>query len=87
MQGTLDVSKLHSSDVCHVDKEGHTLLILAAKHGHDNLVQHLVRMEKCPLDYRQMKVGGHDCGKEEGGEGEGDREGGGGGGEKGGRLN
>ena len=78
------MSKLHSSDVCHVDKEGHTLLILAAKHGHDNLVQHLVRMEKCPLDYRQMKVGGHDCGKEE-------EEGGGGGeqrgGEKGGRLN
>ena len=56
MQGTLDVSKMYASDVCQVSVQGNNLLILAAKNGHAHLLSQLVKIENCPLDYRQMEV-------------------------------
>lgn len=56
IQGTLDGTKLHPSDVCQVTQDGNTLLILAAKYGHAQLLSQLVLIDDCPLDYQQMKV-------------------------------
>ena len=55
-QGTLQTGRLYPSDVCQTNSEGYTLLMLVAKHNHEALLRDLVKIEKCPLDYRQMKV-------------------------------
>jgi len=53
--GTLNVSRLYPSDACVVTSNGCTLLMQAAKNNQEALLKELVKMEMCPLDYRQMK--------------------------------
>ena len=55
-QGTLQTGQLYPSDVCLVNSEGYTLLMLAAQHNHEALLRDLLKMDRCPLDYRHMMV-------------------------------
>ena len=39
-----------------MNSEGYTLLMLAAQHNHEALLRDLLKIDKCPLDYRHMMV-------------------------------
>ena len=55
-QGTLDVSKLYPSDAFLVSSNGCTLIMMAAMNNRTEVLKQLVKMENCPIDFKQMKV-------------------------------
>ena len=57
LQGTLDVSKLYPSDSFLVCSDGCTLVMMAAMNNRTEVLKELVKMDNCPLDFKQMKVG------------------------------
>ena len=55
-QGTLNVYHLNQSDLCLVNNDGMTLLMVAVLHNQVDLVRQLIAKTPCPLNYKQIKV-------------------------------
>ena len=51
------MSKLYPSDSFLVCSDGCTLVMMAAMNNRTEVLKELVKMDNCPLDFKQMKVG------------------------------
>eukprot|EP00731_Ephydatia_muelleri_P012731 Em0007g41a len=49
--GSLIVSKLTPSDICEINEDGHTLLMVAVLSNHQYLVRQLLLQPNCPINY------------------------------------
>eukprot|EP00731_Ephydatia_muelleri_P012756 Em0007g66a len=54
--GTLNVYHLNQSDLCLVNNDGMSLLMVAVLHNQVDLVGQLIAKTPCPLNYKQIKM-------------------------------